>query len=242
MADIQSREGSVVDAKYPAPVSGAPVNAGWKVQNTASLALSKMLSSSERYKENAMAVWVGSSFVYNVFGMNQYGKPFGTMMLSSTLGGGGARYFGDGYDYSSPITSPSASVINVESAELKTPLLYLYRKRATDSGGPGKYRGGVAALSCITPYDVESLRVFVSTLGTTHSSGMGLDGGYPGGGSNGLLKRKTPILQLIKEGKFPESINEVPGEELKALPSKYMFDFRVGDILETVAHGGWRIR
>ncbi|MFC1817001.1 hydantoinase B/oxoprolinase family protein, partial [Thermodesulfobacteriota bacterium] len=238
VAHIQSREGSVVDAKYPAPVSGAPVNAGWKVQNTAFLALSKMLSCSERYKENAMAVWVGASFVYNVFGTNQYGKPFGTMMLSSTLGGGGARCFGDGYDNSGPLTSLSPSVINVESAELKTPLLYLYRKRATDSGGAGKYRGGVAALSCITPYDVEFLRIFISTLGTTHSCSIGLEGGYPGGGSNGRLKRKTPIMQLIKEGKFPDSINEVFGEGLTALPSKYMFDFQVGDILETVAHGG----
>ena len=237
-ADIQSREGSVVDAKYPAPVGGAPVNAGWKALNTASLVMSKMLSSSERYKENAMAIWVGSSFVYNVFGMNQYGRPFGTMMLSSTLGGGGARYFGDGYDNSSPIISPTASVINVESAELNTPLLYLYRKRATDSGGAGKYRGGVAALSCVTPYDVEYLRVFVSTLGTNHSSGLGLDGGYPGGGSNGLLKRKTPILQLIKEGRFPENLNEIPGEELQMLPSKYRFDFQAGDVLETVGHGG----
>ncbi len=237
-ADILSQEGSVVDARFPAPVSGAPVNAGWSVQNTAGLALSQMLSASEKFKGNAMAVWVGSSFVYNVFGTNQYGKPFGTMMLSSTLGGGGARSLGDGYDNSGPISSPAPSVINVESAELKTPFLYLYRKRAADSGGAGKYRGGVAALSCLTPYDVESLRVFVSTLGTTHSSGLGLAGGYPGGGSNCLLKRKTPIVQMIKEGKFPQSIKDVPGEEIEALPSKYMFAFQAGDMLETVAHGG----
>lgn len=236
--NIQSREGSLVDAKYPAPVSGAPVNAGWKVINTACLALSKMLTCSERYKENAMAVWVGSSLIYNVFGTNQYGKPFGTMMLSSTLGGGGARYFGDGYNHSSPISSPSATVINVESAELNHPLLYLYRKIAPDSGGAGKYRGGVAALSCLTPYDVKSLKVFASTLGTTHSSGMGLEGGYPGGGSGIFLKRKTSIMQMISKGEFPGSLDEIPGEVLEILPSKYMFDFQSGDVFETVAHGG----
>jgi N-methylhydantoinase B len=85
---------------------------------------------------------------------------------------------------------------------------------------------------------VESLRVFVSKLGTTHSSGFGLDGGYPGGGSNGILKRKTSIMELIKAGKFPESLEEIPCEEMVILPSKYQFEFRVGDVLETIGHGG----
>lgn len=238
LVDILSIEGTVIDAKYPAPVSGAPVNAGWKVKTTSSLALSKMLTSSENYKENAMAVWVGSSCIYIVFGINQYHKPFGTMLLSSTMGGGGARYFDDGYNQSAPLESTTPSVINVESAELNTPILYLYRKRTIDSGGAGKYRGGVSARSCITPYDTDSLRVFTTTLGTTHTSSFSLDGGYPGGGSNCFLKKNTPILQLIKEGNFPENLVDIQGKELEILPSKYWFSFQAGDVLETEAHGG----
>ncbi len=234
---VTAPEASLVHASFPAPVGAGVVNASWSGRNVCSLALAKMLACSEQHRHSLVANNIGSSFVYNIFGTSQYGKPYGTMMLTSTLGGGGARYFADGYDTCGPTPASRSSVINVEEAEALFPLLYLYRKRAVDSGGPGRFRGGVAAESAITPYNTASIRTVVSTQATGHSSAQGVEGGYPAGSSNAILKTASDVWDRLKAGRLPGSVEDLSGE-MRFVPSKDVIELRQGDVLSSVGHGG----
>jgi N-methylhydantoinase B len=196
-----------------------------------------MLSCSQTWRKNMMAVWDGSAFVFNVFGKNQYGEPFGTMMVNSHMGGGGARYFADGHDNSGSLSVPRASVTNVESAEAIYPILYLFRRRAVDSGGAGRFRGGVSGENAITPYGTERIDFVVSTLGSNQSNSAGIGGGYPGGGAQPLLKRGTEIIDRMAAGFVPSRWEDLPGEEI-VLPAKEFFTLLPGDVFNGVPHGG----
>ncbi len=130
---ILSEEGALNNARFPAAVSGS-LESIWNSVNAACAALGKMLTFSDAQRSNAMAVWQGATLVYTLFGINQYGERYGSWMIASMLGGGGARSYGDGHDNSGPLICPCYSAINVEHAESLYPFLFLYRKRAVDSG------------------------------------------------------------------------------------------------------------
>lgn len=235
--DVVVRDGCLNNASFPAPVGMATISACHHTSNASAAAVAKMLSASDDLHERLMANWTGSAFVYNVFGRNQYGQSFGTMLVDSHLGGAGARYIGDGYSTSGTLTVPRPSVPNVESVESLYPLLYLYRRRAADSGGPGRHRGGVSGSSAMLLYGADELNVTVSTIGADHSCAVGTAGGYPGGAANSFLVRGSRALDLLSTG----SLDEDPtswGGEYRILPSKEAFVLHTGDVLITVPHGG----
>jgi len=234
--------GTVNNCAFPAPCSMATISASLHTCDATVAVLGRMLSCSDAYRHNLMAGWMGTGFVFNVFGTNQYGEKFGTMMVNSHMGGGGARYFADGYDNSGSINVPRASITNVESAESIYPLLYLYRRRAVDSGGAGAFRGGVSGENAITPYGTTELNIVASTLSTNNSSSAGLAGGYPGGGSQVLLKKETEIVDVIRQQRLvPALWEDIPGEEV-VLPSKQLIILRAGDVFNGVPPGGGGFR
>jgi N-methylhydantoinase B len=234
--EILSREGSLNHAKFPAPVSGA-LESIWDSVNAASAAVGKMLTCSSEQRDSAMAVWQGSTQVYNVFGTNQYGRPYGSMLINSSLGGGGGRSFADGHDNAGAIMCPRFSCINVEHAEALYPLLYVYRARAVDSGGPGIWRGGVSAESAITPHGADQISIRLTTSGSDHSHTVGLAGGYPGGASIGRVKRGALRPPDLAAGRIPQNWSSMQGRD-EFLPSKTSLTLFRGDIFAATPHGG----
>ncbi len=231
---ILSREGSLNNASFPAAVSGS-LESIWNSTNASCAALGKMLCASEAQRSSAMAVWQGSTLVYTLFGKNQYGERYGSWMISSSLGGAGARSFGDGHDVSGPLMAPCYSAINVEHAESLYPLLFLYRKRAADSGGPGKWRGGVSADHAVTPHGTEEIAIGVTSSGADHSHTLGLAGGYPGAGSTVRIAR---VAMTGHDGRpIPAAWHEVEGEK-EVLPPKTRVILKPGDVFSTIPHGG----
>ena len=139
---VKSREGSVVHASWPAGVSKSTTTSIWQVRNLASIVVGKMLAASERHRERAMAGWQGVKALEELFGTGPDGKRFGGPLLDGMAGGGGALCWRDGIDTGGHTSSLRATIANVESYELRYPILYLYRRQTTDSGGAGKFRGG----------------------------------------------------------------------------------------------------
>ena len=231
---ILSREGALNNAKFPAAVSGS-LESIWNSTNAACAALGKMLCASDAQRSSAMAVWQGSTLVYTLFGTNQYGERYGSWMISSSLGGAGARSFGDGHDNSGPLMAPCYSAINVEHAESLYPLLFLYRRRAADSGGPGKWRGGASADHAITPHGTSEIAIGVTSSGADHSHTLGLVGGYPGAGST---------VRVARAGMRPNGHTDIPsrwedvGGEKEVLPPKTRVSLKAGDVFSTIPHGG----
>ncbi|MCL6563506.1 MAG: hydantoinase B/oxoprolinase family protein [Firmicutes bacterium] len=231
-------EGTVHHARFPAPVGFGVVHATHCTTNATAQALGKCLASAREFQHWAMGGWSGSPFVYNVFGRNDRGEPFATMLLSSDLQGCGARAFADGYDVGGKLSAPRASVANIESIESRYPVLYLWRRRARDAGGAGRYRGGVSGEVAFTVHHAEAMEITPNTWGASVSATPGILGGYPGAGATPLLRRSTNLEALWQAGILPQQLAELAGGPEEVLPAKCTFTMRPGDVFVAVPHGG----
>src|SRR5262249_18720098 len=124
---VKSREGSVFHARWPAGVSKSTTTAIWQVRNLASIVVGKLLAASKRDRDGAMAGWQGVKALEELFGADRSGKRFGGPLLDGMAGGGGALCWRDGIDTGGHTSSLRATIANVESYELRYPILYLYR-------------------------------------------------------------------------------------------------------------------
>jgi N-methylhydantoinase B len=175
-------EGTVVNCRRPAPISIATVGTVQIVNNLSTLILSKIFGASERYRDRATAVWHGSHAHVETHGLSPDGEFFIAPLTDTFGGAAGARAFADGVDVGGEIPNVVSRWANAESQELNTPVLYLFRRVVPDSGGPGKYRGGVCHEYAFTPGDSggHPLGVVLFGKGTRAPMSLGLFGGYPG--------------------------------------------------------------
>ena len=175
-------EGTIVNCTRPAPVSVATVGAIQSVNNAACTTIGKMLSASEKYAGEATAVWHANHFAVFLFGQNQHHKPAIGILTETFAGAGGARAWADGIEVGGEIPNPISRMANVETVEYTFPIRYLYRRRLKDSGGPGRYRGGVGMELSFVPHDAPDggMHYVVSGKGSKFPMSEGLAGGYPG--------------------------------------------------------------
>ena len=132
-------------------------------------------------------------------------------LFTDSVGGGGARSFGDGIDVGGNLVAPSHAIPNVERIESLTPVLYLYRRQCPSTSGAGRYRGGAGIEMMIVPYGVtEPIEaVFIST-GCAHPSTKGAFGGLPGSIQRNLILRDADVPALLASGVVPSTIDEIP--------------------------------
>ena len=175
-------EGSVVNCQRPAPVSVATVGAIQSVNNAACAAIGKMLNASEKYRQEATAVWHANHFAVFLFGRNQHNRQAIGILTETFAGAGGARSFADGIDVGGEIPNPISRMANVETIEYTFPIRYLFRRRLTDSGGAGLHRGGDGMELAFVPHDAPDggMHYVVSGKGSLFPMSDGLAGGYPG--------------------------------------------------------------
>lgn len=105
------------------------------------------------------------------------------------IGGWGARAMKDGVSafYCLPA---NGSLLPVETVEMKYPILGERRELRKDSGGPGKYRGG---LGCREDYRIMSEEATLDLLGDRTK--------FPPPGSLGGKPGKPAMFRLIRHGK-----------------------------------------
>jgi N-methylhydantoinase B len=187
---IDAPAGSICNATAPAPTSAGTVSAAWVVQNVAVAALSRLVSCSPDTVTEGQAVTKGHMTVLTLAGQNRDGAPFGTFLLDSTAGGGGAFIDHDGLDGSGDYVVPRPAIANVETNEAAGPYLYLFRAFVCDSGGPGRMRGGVGSALALTPHDVDGLAAMMLGHGIEVPNSIGLFGGRPGSCGRNFLRRK----------------------------------------------------
>ena len=206
-------EGTIVNGTRPAPVSVATVGAIQSVNNAACSTIGKMLAASEKYAEEATAVWHANHFAIFMFGNNQRGRLAIGILTETFAGAGGARTFADGVDIGGEIPNPISRMANVETIEGAFPIRYLFRRRLKDSGGPGRYRGGVGGEMAIVAHDAPDggIHYVVSGKGTKFPQSEGLSGGYPGG-VNDYVWVHAP-KEGHNAGRFAQGIELMPGEK-----------------------------
>ena len=177
---IIAPEGTIVNCKRPAPVSVATISSLKIVNNLATMVISKLLMTSPKYKNVATVVWQGTHTPVIWFGITQFREFFVTPVTDGFGGSGGARTFRDGVDVGGELANVFLRWANVETHEQDTPVLYLFRKRLVDSGGPGRYRGGISHEYAVIPYDAPygEIRAKLFTKGVKVPLSHGVSGGY----------------------------------------------------------------
>src|SRR5580704_13353889 len=205
-------EGTIVNCTRPAPVSVATVGAIQSVNNAACSAIGKMLAASEKYADEATAVWHANHIAVFMFGNNQRGRLAIGILTETFAGAGGARTFADGVDIGGEIPNPISRMANVETIEAQFPIRYLFRRRLRDSGGPGEYRGGAGGEMAIVAHDAPDggIHYVVSGKGTKFPQSEGLGGGYPGGMNDYVWVHAPQEMRNVD--RFAHSLDTIPGE------------------------------
>lgn len=235
---IKSRPGTVVHAAQPAGVSKATTTAIWEVRNLASITIGKMLAASESHRDRAMAGWQGVKAVEEIFGVDGNGDPFGGPLLDGMAGGGGALPIQDGIDTGGHTSSLRSTIADVESYELRYPILYLERRQTLDSGGAGKFRGGAGVSITYTVHGVDEIPTkILHTFGVEQPESPGLCGGYPSTTNQFAILRDSDIFARFAAGEIPASLEGLAGE-LEVYGAYEVTSMRAGDVYRAVSMGG----
>ncbi|MBI4321302.1 MAG: hydantoinase B/oxoprolinase family protein [Chloroflexi bacterium] len=192
-------EGTLVNARRPAPVSIATTGMVHVVNNLSIIVLSKMLGASEKHKNRATGIWAGTHMHYQLAGLKADGQ-FGIHHSTDGFAGvGGGRAFKDGIDMGGEISAPYSRWANVERHEMDFPHAYLFRQLVPDSGGPGKYRGGLSHELALIPNDTPADSITALIMpgkGTEYTTSPGIFGGYPGCNTASIQFRKANVAEL----------------------------------------------
>ncbi|MGH7574582.1 MAG: hydantoinase B/oxoprolinase family protein, partial [Longimicrobiales bacterium] len=205
--------GTVLSAVEPAPVSMSTMSSIILSLGVVFSALSKMLGTSTAYRDEAMANWCATSVAPGIMGRNESGF-FTYLSETSHFGAGcGARTYADGVDTGGIIINTTASMPSIETTEAEFPVLFLSRSQIIDSGGPGRFRGGLAGGLALTPYDASGpLESSFSGCGAEVPNAFGLAGGLPGAAVRYLRFEGTSIRRLLRDGqRLPAGIGEFDG-------------------------------
>jgi N-methylhydantoinase B len=238
VVDVLSDQGTVVDAVWPAGVSLATMAAGYASTTATAVVAGELLAGSAERSREAMAAWAGAVGSVDIFGMDQFGFPTGTVLLDTMASGTGARAWTDGIDTGGFIQSMACAIANVEYYEARFPWLYLFRHQEPDTGGPGRQRGGVGVSYAIIPHGVDQLgQVIPHFLGTVAVESVGLAGGSPGATNQPIQMKDSRARELLRGGRIPASIQEIGGE-MQPLPGLASLPLPPDDVLVVVTTGG----
>ena len=213
--EFQPSLGAFTSAAHPASVSTAPVQAMEISLYPAYNTISKLLSGDPELKRDAMCIGGTSQFPLTVFrGIDQWGEKFGYLLLDPMVGAIGAFSFRDGIATGGQVRSPICRIGNVEHNEQSFPLLVLYRRENTDSGGAGKFRGGNSAAVSFIPHGTDGIVQDTESSGAAIPTAPGLMGGYPANTNYYRFKRGTDIQQWLARREIPGDVGEVSGEDV----------------------------
>jgi N-methylhydantoinase B len=224
-------EGTVVNVKYPGPVSLNTTSGMATVKYLTKSVLNQMLATTEKWKREVMATNLGARRVRHA-GVSQHGQYYVSTLIE--LDGHGAGFSRDGISSGGGLTCH-----NIEWVELNFPILYLFRRHIKDGAGAGKFRGGAGAETAIKIHDAPEGKIRGVAFGVAglRNSGQGICGGYPGAPSVLILQQGTDIENWLAAGKLVDDLSHLGGQG-KLLP--YCdFEFRLSDVLYMrMASGG----
>jgi N-methylhydantoinase B len=201
-------------ANFPASVSTAPVQAMEISLYPAYNVLSKMIHADPEMRKDIMCIGGTSQWPATLFrGTDQWGERFGYILVDPIGGAIGAFSTGDGINTGGQSRTPICKLPNVEHTEQSFPVLYLYRKEVIDSGGAGKWRGGMSAESCFIPHRTGQITHDTLSSGNATPTSPGMMGGYPGSVNVYKFVRATDVKERFARSDIPQDIAELRGRE-----------------------------
>jgi N-methylhydantoinase B len=211
-------EGTVLNCRYPAACGGAP-GIGSMLTAAASACIARMLYAAG-LEEDVNASWYGAGasggtfntggpgFMYG--GTNQHGLPIGQGIYDMHGVGFGAAPYRDGVSSGGHMNNPTVGISDIENIELQYPLMYLSRNHMVDSGGFGKFRGGLGLQRIILVRGSKNVNTNYSPY---HGipSGWGLFGGYPAGiGGDKCRVDPDNLAEKLQQSRYPVDLASAP--------------------------------
>lgn len=167
--EVRAPERSIVNAQFPAAVAARHLT-GHLLSCAIYQALSRVIP------EQVIADSGGApAFRVGFAGVNEAGERFGQILFAS--GGMGASSRQDGLSTTAFPTNSGAG--SIEALEATVPLLVARKEYRQDSGGPGRFRGGLGQ-ECVVQ-NLAPRPVMMGMLGDRESHpALGFHGGRPG--------------------------------------------------------------
>lgn len=239
--EVHAPEGSIVNAKRPAAVSGGALEAGWLVEMTAVEALSKLAACSDELMREGQAAPAGGPDQFVLSGVNNHGDRFTHVILDCLATGGGAYSHRDGVWTQGQHNIERQRISNAEDMELETPLLYLSRGLITDSGGAGRFRGGLSMGSTFLAHGGSELKAVCNGHGWEVPNSTGIFGGYPGTENDRVVVKGSNVPSLMGEGTIPTAVETILGERPEMHGRQGLVELGDGDVIASVhqSGGGW---
>ena len=239
VVEIVSEEGTINNAKSPAAVSMASVMGTVTTMDVAAAAFAKLLQSSEENVGEAQATWAAGVQGGMFIAIGPDGVPAVSALMDPFGGGGGARTFGDGVDTGGIAQSMASRIANVEVLESRAPMLQVYRRQLPDSGGPGRYRGGVTLEYGGISHKAELPPLYQTVAsGVQVPGGRGLSGGFPGAAGSSTVLRGSDIAELFAAGRVPIGADELEAAAVDVQEAKAFTMLEPGDFVVGVLSGG----
>ena len=226
-------------ANFPASVSTAPIQAMEISLYPAYNVLSKMIHSDEEMRKDIMCIGGTSQWPATIFrGTDQWAERYGYLLVDPIGGAIGAFATGDGISTGGQSRTPICKLPNVEHTEQTFPLLFLYRKEVVDSGGAGRYRGGLSAESCFIPHRTDEIIHDTLSSGNAIPTSPGMMGGYPATTNAYKFKRSTDILERMAASEMPADIADLQGEEVTLQLRQENFPQQPDDVYAVIWSAG----
>ncbi|MCP9949018.1 hydantoinase B/oxoprolinase family protein [Actinomadura madurae] len=215
--EIVTDEDTITNASFPAAVGKGPFGPAWGSGNLVAEVLAKMLDAEPGHRGDVQSICNGTTDLCVVSGVDVRGggsKGFVSPVFDVMAGGYGAQVYHDGVDTGGRLIIPSARAPDVEMTEYLYPLVALWRREQTDSGGPGRQRGGMSGSVCYVqhPDQKGTMHLVVSGTGKVANQNVGLAGGYPGNSQLDLVVRGIDVPQLAGASAIPADLDELGGE------------------------------
>ena len=193
-----AEEGSIVNARFPAPVKTRS-KTSYHIHNAIFGALADVMP-------NAVQAGSGSFWSIKCHGRDHDGLPFAAHVLPN--GGRGAV---SGLDGSPTIAFPSNGTITpAEVLENGIPMLMLERSLRADSGGPGKFRGGLGQVIRLATLGDARINLTVRP-DKVRFPAPGIAGGMPGAPGELLLGDAPMKLEPVLLGPGEIVTLRIPG-------------------------------
>jgi N-methylhydantoinase B len=205
--------GTLNCADFPASVSTAPVQCMEISLYPAYNVLSKMIYPDPELRRDVMCIGGTSQWPATIFrGIDQWGERFGYLLVDPIGGAIGAFSHADGISTGGQARTPICKLPNVEHTEQSFPVLFLYRKEIRDSGGAGKWRGGLSAESCFIPHGTDQITHDTLSSGNAIPTSTGMMGGHPGAVNRYRFLKASNVAEKIKASELVNDIDELKGE------------------------------
>jgi N-methylhydantoinase B len=237
--EYRAEPGTLTCVNYPAAVSGSVANIMTNFA-AAQACIARMLACDPELSKDVLAGAAEWPLAL-IAGTDDRGNYFGSSILDPCGQGGGARSWTDGVNTGGMAVSPLSRLLNVEDVEQWYPIIYLYRRELAESGGHGRFRGGVGLDWAITPYHAGAIEIATNTggLGLAATNGEGLMGGYPAVAHTLRLTQGTNLSEWFADGRVPTDIEKLKSQSSRALRGKTnSTPLNEGDVFSGTVVGG----